>query len=453
VSANGLQLHDAATGQQLTTPGELDSHPDWVGARRIWTGSDASGVPVVFALNESNTAIARWLWTPGSPEQLAPIESAMNAIEVLTMQYDAGAPEPGEVEIVVQIGNLVVVLDWVDLDVIAWFEFTEQAPGGNQNLITVSHGNNDSAWTGDHLVAYGYRQGQFQLFVLNAGSAAFVPLGDGDAAAAIAAFDDNGDGIEEITIANGTRSAFRIVARDPDTGAFDTAIVSHVLTYGPLRADGPVDAWCGGDFDGDGDGDFVGFQSQNDYMHVAFGTTAPAARPVGAGVSDTQSGAITEGGGPSLQLIMWVDVPANWASLAAANETAYVEIHGWVRPDVGLPLEPFASIQVSEVASQQVTVLVATQPGTTVHPTRWSVVVHGRLVMVGPNGERRLPVRARMWSPDLAQMQAAHALAWACRHGTVGPAYTPHEVIGTGGDGNTTDPSGGGRPPNEPPRP
>ncbi|HEX5053417.1 MAG TPA: FG-GAP-like repeat-containing protein [Planctomycetota bacterium] len=449
LKAQGLEWWDAGPGEQAVTLRSTNTDADFQGAQRLWTAAGPGGAPCVFALDAAGTSVVRWQWSAGAGlTRLPALGTAMGAVNVLTMDYD----NDGDVEVVMQLGDLVVVMDWETQVVQAWFVFPQpiggqQAPAGTQNFIAVSRGHaSQVASERDLLVAYGYyfqsvpALSEFKLFALNSVAANFISLGDTAPATAITTYDHDGDGYEEVVLACDKDSKARVVVRVAAASLFSSTAQFHYMLVGPAREGGAIDAICAGDFDGDGDGDLVGLQSAHCYLHTVFGNVGPSSRVVAVQVQEQE--VAIEGG--NLTLPLEPLYPPGWEALAAPGETIDVECVGWLRGSATSPIEQVASLYARQPA-------VEGEPVTLQGPVDgleggWSVELHVRLIVSGPGGERRLSPTSWFWSSEANQMNARTIVSNEWFHADA------NWWGGTGGAGNT-EPGGDQRPPNEPPRP
>lgn len=435
LTAEGVELMRTPLAGSL--PETFASLPgEWSGVQSLWTGGDAAGQPLLFGADASGTRLLRGRFVAGAWQQLPALSLPTAGAKVMTMDYDG----VGEVELVLQLGHLVVVLPFDGGTPLLWLSMV--SPDGAptpEPLVTVARGDAASPYRRDLLLAVGVYFGHNMLLAHNAGASAFVPIGDGWSFRSIAALRADAHGLGGVGI--GDQDAMVHVVRRVDGPGLVTVPAAsdrYVLVRGLDRPSGALSCLCAGDFDGDGDGDVVALQSEGRILHVVAGADSATTR-CAATVAVTNSASDCV----DLQLT----VPVVPAVPLAAGESLEFELVGWMQWSSSSPRESQAAFVARVPAGPLVaTSLTLFAPAGTNLDEDWSLEVRCRAVVVGPGYERKLAPTLTHFAVDADVILESLMLRIATLSGTAGLP-----LGGTSGDGNTT--GGLGRPGAQPRRP
>ncbi len=408
----GLEVYRAGVGalepceQPIATIGG-----SWAGAQCVWSGHDALGTPVLLGVNQAGTKILRARWVQGELQQLADVDTVTGTTKVMTMDWDG----VGEVELIVQLDAMVVVTSWQGVPITSFvFDPT------HGHAVTVSKGAGTEWYARDLLIAYGWLSGQYQLLAAAgiAGSQsahlALLPLGanNGWTANDLQAFElDNGAAprLEDLVLANRNDAGLPppprnarawIVRRTNDAAVFAAPEIMTMVAGSDLH-DAAIAAACGADFDGDGDGDVIGLQSTMvtteqgepaaaSVMQLFASDLAPRRRAMTVLVPEAEPQE-----GQPFYLGAQVPMPAGWQTVAGPGETLRVEFVGWFtnegQSEVEASILPCSFELTPGVQLPDMYTLERDATATlSLTPEKWEVLVHTRLVVVGPQGQRRL---------------------------------------------------------------
>ncbi len=409
---------------------------EWSGVQSLWTGGDAAGQPLLFGADASGTRLLRGRLVAGAWQELPALSLPTAGAKVTTMDYDG----VGEVEIVLQLGHLVVVLPFDGGTPLLWLSML--SPDGAptpEPMVTVARGDAASPYRRDLLLAVGVYFGHNMLLAHNAGASAFVPIGDGWSFRSLAALPADAHGLGGLGI--GDQDAMVHVVRRVDGPGLVTIPAPgdrYVLVRGLDRPSGALSCLCAGDFDGDGDGDVVALQSEGRILHVVAGADSATTRCAA-------TVAVTEIASDHVDLQL--GVPVVPAVPLAAGESLEFELVGWMQWSSELPREAQAAFVVRLPAGPVVaTSRTLVAPAGTALEDDWSLEVRCRAVVVGPNSERKLAPQLTHFAEDHEVVVASVELMIATLFGTAG---VPTD--GTSGDGNTT--GGIGKPADQPRKP
>lgn len=423
----GLHVFACAVGEQDPTAGAIITQ--WAGAQCVWSGTNAAGQALALGIGAGGTSLLRWKWQAGTLVQAAaPLSVPTGITKVMTANYDG----TGEVELVLQMGGLFYVLSWSGAILQA---LVLDSPVGN--CVTVSRGNGTQAWQRDLVVVCGVYGGQRQLVGWNSSLIAPIISVNDLAVTDIAAANLDATGglnLDEILLADGASVSRVHVIRRVDT----LAMLQRNNEYfagvtGSIRPAAKVDCVLGGDFDNDGDGDVLAFQSTStrQVLQVLPGIVAPASRPIldvprSSVAFDEQAGTL------SMTLIANLPPLVPWRGDGSTTE---LECAFWFRPAFGTYQTTgfVRSMVLPTIVGLPQTMNVSFSGLTSLGPY-WSVEMRGRLVAV-KNGVRRPLVP---WRGELG--------------GTPGPTLSTgetHEALtgeplaqGISGDGVTTGATG-----------
>lgn len=413
--AAGLEIYRAGVGAL-----EPDAQPiatiggSWAGAQCVWSGHDSLGRPLLLGVNQAGTKILRARWIDEALAQLTDVDTVPGTTKLMTMDFDG----VGEVELVVQLGTAVVIATW-DGAPITSFVFDP----AHAYAVTVSKGMAGPGipwYSRDLLIAYGWLYGQYHLLAVagipesHTVYLALQPLGanNGWSANDLQAFELDAGAVprlEDLVLANRNddglpeppQDARAWIVRRTNNAAVFAAPEIMTMVAGAHLLDSPIDVVCGADFDADGDGDVIAMHSAviitehdvpmaSSVMQVFASDLAPGRRVMTSLVPDAEP----EVGQP-FRLGAITPLPAGWQTIAGTGETLRVEFVGWFSNEeeseidasilpCSFPLDPLFPTPDMYTLERSAT---AALPLT---PEKWEVVVHTRLVVIGPQGQRRL---------------------------------------------------------------
>jgi hypothetical protein len=188
----------------------------------------------------------------------------------------------------------------------------------------VSH----STSLGDQLIFIVWDGAQAAMTWTNSATTGTLVLGPYQVGA-VATYDRDGDGDEDVLIGDGAHSVVHVLLREP-SGYSHRVLPLLIAAAAP---DAGVGAIAGGDLDGDGDGDVLAWSRSALNVHTVLDAAAPAQRPVSlrADVSGL--------GGATIDLPITVGLPGNLAVLQPAPSAFVVHFDGWlVDPSTGFVL-------------------------------------------------------------------------------------------------------------------
>ena len=423
----------------------------WVGAQGLWPGQLGDGSPVLLGVNQAGTQILRTPWNGTSFGATTAVATVPGTTKVMTMDWDGD----GDVELVVQLGTLVVVMTWEGVPLTS-FAFD----AAHAHMVTVSRGNGSAWYARDLLVAYGWYGGQYQLLAA-AGypnpqtppSLALRGFGPacGWTASDLAAVELEPSGavrLQDLVLGNRTdqgsssRQARAWIVRRVDSPAVFAAVEQADLVTGVDFEDAAVDAVCGADFDGDGDGDVVAVQSKVEITGSAGTKTASVLQVYGSDLApgtrvQVKIASWDEPAGQPFQCVASYVMPANWATLVGPGESVAIEAVGWFANNgvlendasilpVTFPLAPLLPLPAVLTLQRQANAALQ------LVPEQWELEVHARLVVTGPQGRRELAPWVNHFSSN---------------HGFVNERRDWRGLVVDGkrpGDGEPADPNTGG---------
>jgi hypothetical protein len=245
-----------------------------------------------------------------------------------------------------------------------------------------------------------------------------VPLG------AVAVYDRDGDGDEDLLIGDAVHSVVHLLRREA------TGYTHYLmpLLVGPAAPDGGIAALAGGDLDGDGDGDVLAWNSGTANVHTVFDAGASGWRPLAV-----HADAVAPIGNV-VELPVTVQLPANPSQLALPGASFRVHFDGWLVESATQCVAPQRVVahdeEIGAMQEQLATVLAFPLPAGS--QGRYHLELTAGLVAVLGSGERRaLPTRLLHVTDDPLQEPAIYTFVDAELAGNkkVGPGDG-------GGDGN-----------------
>ena len=333
-----LTCYSCLPGQQMPAPQLVDT---WPGTSRLWAVPNGSTTEV-FGLANNGNRLRRATWCG---QQLGPMTETAALPDIASIQgmdWDGD----GVQEIVVTTASQAAVLHWDLSPVTSIPLFTVTPP-----MLRVSR----SASHGDLLVAYLSDGTNAVVAWANAATSGFLGLGT-IAAGAMTAYDRDGDGDEEIALADAVHSRLYVLLRQGNQFVLSTVC----LLAGTEVPDGPLTAVAGGDLDGDGDGDLLAFAAGSNATHTYLDGLISDRRP--ASVHGDMAAASI---GPQTTIPITVKLPGGLATMAPPGATLFLRFDGWlVDPQTGLvvpqrvlgldvPVAPGQGLQTAPITFSQ----------------------------------------------------------------------------------------------------
>lgn len=442
---DGLHWFDCEPGQHVPTERVDHFDPSFAGCDCLGVGTNANGDHRLFAASDTSATVRRSLWS-GAWQDAGDLIAVSGATQILTLDWDG----VGEHEVVLRFGAQVYVLTWEGA---AFWTFPFPAAPSGRDLLCVLPGGNGEP---DLLAAYGWLPSPapsgppsvHALLVQRAGLAWIEPFGV-QPMASIACGDTDGDGRPDLLLGDATGSqVFRVRREAMSAGAGQpiAAAGSYALVQGAQRPNGGVDALSALDFDGDGDTDLVGLQSQHQLHHFLAGGVAPSRRLAEVDVVGLPEPVLSAEGW-SLQMKLVFTLPDGWETIPIeAGECLALDANCWVQTSAEAPLPAVPQFFTERIDVGAVPEWLELElAGDTIDPDTWQAWIQVRLSVVGPTGARMLPPLLLHYTPDYGLAEVRHYTQLADELGASG-----HLPGKDGGDGSTV---GGGDPNREPGEP
>lgn len=439
--ATGLALYTAPCASQVPVLRTDVQAPAWAGAQRLWVVTGAGGTPWVLAVDAAGTSLLRATWNGSAFAQMAPVGVPPGVEAIVALQWDGA----GNRLLALLAGDYVFLCDFA-LNVVGYTPVSAGPPGGARNRIAVSRGLPGAGVPGplrDLLVVYSHWFGSFHALVMNADvPAQWVALGN-CAACDLVATDRNGDGLDDLALAEVGANSIRLLTRAPNAApCFDPAGLPTRCGFESLPA-GPVDLLVAGDFDSDGDQDLIGLQSASaspprPATRVTLFDARVAGRPSAIEVVDYEP----PGPGDDVHLEVEVGAPAALPPLGPGDQLR-VRLEAWVCPNenfAGVVAERHTYLE-REHTTLPLDLWIRQEEVPGFDPDTFVVHLHVHFVVVEAGGPvRRYGSSLHYFSGSFEIADPLHEQAMSER----GLAGNPG-----GGDGNATGNTGGNGPPGD----
>ncbi|MFY9342400.1 MAG: hypothetical protein WAT39_07915 [Planctomycetota bacterium] len=404
LATNGaLRLYRWPAGQAAPTSQEVGT---WHGCKRlaaVGKGKDTE----LFGFGACNHRIQRATWSGAGlrASSAATVSAQVDAIEAIDWDRD------GNPELVFATPAGLFVQQW-NLAPVAVLPLL---PGASISTC-VSH----AATAGDLLVAVLWDGTQSALVWANAATQGIVLLGN-HRPGPITVYDRDGDGDEDVLIGDAQHSVVRVLVRE----VHGWVQLAAPLLTGSAAPDAGIGAVCGGDLDGDGDGEVLAWNDGTLRLHSLFDATRVDPAPLACRAEVT--GAVS---GTAVALPVVVDLP----ELADAGDLTFaLRLTGWLVDPVTGFVQPQrvvdSELAIETAATRHETTLTFPLPAAC--QGRFHLQLRVGLVAVADGGERRcLPPMVVHVTNDLVQELAIRAAVEQELTGSVGK---PGDG---GGDGN-----------------
>jgi len=248
-----------------------------------------------------------------------------------------------------------------------------------------------------------------------------VPMG------AIAVYDRDGDGDEDVLLGDAAHSVVRVLHR----GEAGYTLLTAPLLTGTAANDAGIGALCGGDLDGDGDGDVVAWNRGTMNVHTLRDALRSNLAP--PFLAADVAGAAVDGG--TVSMAAWIGLPGGVAAAQPAASSFLLQCRGWLA-------DPVTGIVAPQRVVDLELPIAASWPGTgaqlafalpAAHQGRFHLQLQCGVVAVLGNGERRnLPTTLLHATNDTAIEARVRAEVEQQRSGFL---VLPGKDDG-GGDGN-----------------
>lgn len=309
-SDGALRLVRWGAGQATPTVQALALWPGFRHLAAVRNGATTE----LFAYDAASIRIKRATWNGAQlgPASLVFVPPNVDVIEGIDWNHD------GSLELVLGTPGANYVQGWNLAPVVT----LPVVPGPTTAQVTtiVSH----AQAAGDQLVTFVWDGTQTVMAWANATTSGSLSIGNLPVGA-VAAYDRDGDGDEDILLGDAVHSVVRVLRRD---AAGYTPLVAPLLT-GSAAADAGIGAVCGGDIDGDGDGDLVAWNRGTMNVHSLFDATrlGQAPRDVHADVGSASVGAV-------VALPVTIDLPPALPVAQPAASSFQIRMLGWLADPV-----------------------------------------------------------------------------------------------------------------------
>lgn len=282
------------------------------------------------------------------------------------------------------------------------------------------------ATTGDQLVTVAWDGTQTVMTCVNSTTNCVMPLGDRPVGA-MAVYDRDGDGDEDILLGDAEHSVVRVLQRD----AAGYTLLEAPLLVGTAAADRGIAALCGRDLDGDGDGDVLAWNSGTMKVHTLLDALREPRRPL-----EVHGDVANASVGATVAIDVAVSLPRELSQLEPTAQQFRVRLIGWLAdPVTGIVLPQRAVDQ--ELAFAPTTTELLTQVTFALpaaHQGRFHLQLQTGVVAVLAGGERRmLPTMLVHLTNDVVREAALRLVVEQERTGNLTGGSKPGDG---GGDGN-----------------
>jgi hypothetical protein len=246
------------------------------------------------------------------------------------------------------------------------------------------------------------------------------------AVGAIATFDRDGDGDEDLLLGDAAHSVVHVLLREPDGYVHTVA----PLLVGPCAADAGIGALAGGDLDGDGDGDVLAWNRGTLNTHSVFDATSGSQRlrEVRGDIRGATIGNVVE-------LPVAVELPVGLLENQPTATSFRLRFHGWLVDPISGLVQPQRVVDhevlIDASHSAVATTVAFALPATGLASFHLQLVA-GVVAIMGTGERRPLPATLVHMTNDPVREAAIQ--------NTVAGELTgnPHGKLGGdgGGDGN-----------------